>query len=64
MIIIPRYSKLTARSIHKTKKFNSFFSEAISNFTKVIFLFIGEINLVDSRYLFVAVKVNRAVKAM
>jgi len=43
MFIIPRYSKLTARSIHKTKKIHFIFNKVNNKLAKTNFLFIGEI---------------------
>lgn len=43
MFIIPRYSKLTARSIHKTKKIHFIFNKVSNKLAKTFFLFIGKI---------------------
>jgi hypothetical protein len=46
MLIIPRYIKLTARSIHKIKKITSFLTKGIDKFPKALFLFIGKIIII------------------
>jgi len=45
MFIIPRYSKLTARSIHKIKKISLLLVKSPECLAKEIFLFIGKIIL-------------------
>jgi len=52
MFIIPRYSKLTARSIHKTKKIISFLPKVNNKLVKTKFLFIGKIVLIKRLPLF------------
>lgn len=42
MFIIPRYSKLTARSIHKTKKIHFIFNKVNNKLVKTNFLFTGK----------------------
>ncbi len=58
MFIIPRYSKLTARSIHKTKKIISFLPKVNNKSVKAKFLFIGKIALMKRYPLFCGGKNN------